>query len=78
MALDAMDPAGPSGADGQTVGQRLDELVQRKESIHLLAAQADVLRERLSDQDWVSSHDQIAALGEEGALRWLVSNARHN
>jgi len=78
MALDVLDPATPYGTAGQTVRDRLDELVARKESIHVLSAQADPLWETLSDQDWLNYYNQVAATGEEGALKWMVANTgRH-
>jgi hypothetical protein len=73
-SLSALDPAGAYGTAGQTVQQRLDELVQQKETIHALAKQADALWQTLSDQDWTDYHSQLAASGEEMAIRWLVSN----
>jgi hypothetical protein len=76
-ALRALDPAGPYGTAGQTVQQRLDELIQQKEGIHVLTQQADPLWQTLSDQDWVDYHSQLAASGEEMAIRWLVSNHGH-
>ena len=75
--LAVLDPASPYGTTGQTVQERLDQLVQRKETIHVISAQADPLWEKLTDQDWISYHDQVAAIGEEAALRWMVSHAGH-
>jgi hypothetical protein len=72
-ALSTQDPASPYGTAGQTVQQRLDELVQQKEAIHVLTKQADPLWQTLSDQEWVDYHSQLAASNEETALRWLVS-----
>ena len=74
--LNVMDPSTPYGTSGQTVQERLDQLVQRKEAIHVLTAQADPLWQKLSDQDWISYHNQVATIGEEAALRWMVSNIR--
>jgi hypothetical protein len=73
-ALSAMDPAGSYGPAGRTVQQRIDELLQQKEAIHALTKQADPLWKTLSDQDWADYHTQLAASGEEMAIRWLVSN----
>jgi len=75
--LAVLDPANPYGTTGQTVQERLDQLVQRKEAIHVISARADPLWEKLTDQDWISYHDQVAAIGEEAALRWMVSHAGH-
>jgi hypothetical protein len=76
-ALSGLDPAGACGTTGQTVQQRLDELVQQKEAIHALTKQADPLWQTLSDQDWADYHGQLAASNEEMAIRWLVSNRGH-
>jgi RNA polymerase sigma factor (sigma-70 family) len=73
-ALRALDAAGPYGTGGETIQQRLDELVQQKEALQVLAKQADPLWQTLSDQDWVDYHSQLATSGEEVAMRWLVSN----
>jgi len=73
-ALSALDPASSYGTDGQTVQQRLDELVEQKKTIRALADQADALWKTLSGQDWVDYHSQLAASGEEMAIRWLVAN----
>jgi len=76
MALEVADPNSPYGTASQTVAQRLNELLQRKESIHVLTAQADPLWEKLSDQDWISYYDQVAASGEEAGLKWLTVSAQ--
>jgi hypothetical protein len=73
-ALAALDPAGSYGSSGQTVQQRLDQLIQQKQSIHALAKEADPLWQTLSDQDWLDYHSQLSASNEETAIRWLVSN----
>jgi hypothetical protein len=73
-ALSALDPASSYGTAGQTVQQRLDELVQQKQTIQGLAKQADALWRTLSDQDWVDYHSQLAASGEEMAIRWLLTS----
>jgi RNA polymerase sigma factor (sigma-70 family) len=73
-ALSALDPAGAYGTAGQTVQQRLNALIEQKQTIQALAKQADPLWQTLSDQDWVDYHSQLAAAGEEAAVRWLVSN----
>jgi RNA polymerase sigma factor (sigma-70 family) len=78
MALEVMDPASPYGAAGETVRERLDQLLARKESIHVLTAQADPIWERLSDRDWISYYNQVASIGEEEALKWMVANAGRN
>lgn len=73
-ALNGMEPTSLYSTDGQTVQQRLDELAQQKEAIHVLTKQADPLWQTLSDQAWLEYHAQVAASGEGQALQWLVSS----
>jgi RNA polymerase sigma factor (sigma-70 family) len=73
-ALGAMDAAGPIPGTDQLVQDRLNQLAGQMQSIQALSKQADPIWKTLSDQDWTDYHSQIAALGEEGALRWLVNN----
>lgn len=73
-ALSELNPAAPYNTAGQTVQNRLDQLVEQKATIQTLTAQADPLWQTLSDQDWVGFHAQLGVSGEETALRWLVSN----
>ena len=76
-ALSAMPPTDNYLAGGQTVQQRLDQLAEQKEAIHVLTGQADPLWRTLSEQDWLDYHAQLAASGEAKALQWLVSNRGH-
>ena len=73
-ALNGMEPTSLYSPDGQTVQQRLDELAQQKEAIHVLTKQADPLWQTLSDQAWLECHSQVAASGESQALQWLVAS----
>jgi hypothetical protein len=73
-ALAAMDPGSLVPGTGQLVQDRLSQLAGQMESIQALTRQADPIWKSLSDQDWTEYHNQIAASGEEAAVRWLVSN----
>jgi len=73
-ALEAMDPGAPVFGTSQSVPDRLDQLARQKESIQQLTQQADPLWKSLSDADWTGYHAQLAAAGEEAAVRWVVSN----
>jgi hypothetical protein len=73
-ALGAMDATGPIPGTDQLVQDRLNQIAGQMQSIQALNKQADPIWKTLSDQDWTDYHSQIAALGEEGALRWLVNN----
>ncbi len=72
-ALNVMDPARTIGG-GQSVADRLAQIVEQKEAIQELTRQADPIWKTLSDDDWTGYHAQIARSGEEAAVRWLVSN----
>jgi RNA polymerase sigma factor (sigma-70 family) len=71
-ALEAMDGGARYDASGKTARERLDELAQRKEAMHVITQQADGMWEHLSEQDWVNYYYQKSQAGEETALRWLV------
>jgi RNA polymerase sigma factor (sigma-70 family) len=73
-ALGAMDPAGTVPDTGQVVQDRLNQIAGQMQSIQALTSQADPIWKTLSDQEWTDFHAQIAASGEEAAVRWLVSN----
>jgi hypothetical protein len=71
MALGAMDPSGAYG-DG-TVQQQLDELVQRRMSIHDLAQQVNPLMQQMTAEDWQNYNQRTLVFGEENAMGWLVN-----
>jgi hypothetical protein len=73
-ALGAMDSASPIPGTDQLVPERLNQLAGQMQSLQTLTQQADPIWKTLSDQDWTDYHGQIAALGEEAAVRWLVNN----
>jgi hypothetical protein len=75
-ALQAMDPASSFDTAGLTVQGRLDQLTSRIDEIRLFANQADPLWKTLNDQGWVNYEGQLAANGEEAALRWLIGNQK--
>jgi RNA polymerase sigma factor (sigma-70 family) len=72
--LSAMDPTSSVPGTSQSVQARLSQLASQMESIQALTRQADPIWKTLSDQDWTDYHNQVAASGEEAAVRWLVSN----
>jgi RNA polymerase sigma factor (sigma-70 family) len=75
-ALQAMDPTSLFDTTGLTVQERLNQLTSRTDEIRLFARQADPLWKTLNDQDWVNYEGQLAANGEEAALRWLIGNQK--
>ena len=75
-ALQAMDPESSFDTAGLTVQGRLNQLTSRIDEIRLFAQQSDPLWKTLNDQGWVNYEGQLAASGEEAALRWLIGNQR--
>jgi hypothetical protein len=75
-ALQAMDPASLFDTAGLTVQERLNQLTRRVDEIRLYANQADPMWKTLNDQGWVNYEGQLAANGEEAALRWLIGGQR--
>jgi RNA polymerase sigma factor (sigma-70 family) len=75
-ALQAMDPDSTFDTAGLTVQGRLNQLTSRIDEIRLLAKQSDPLWKTLNDQGWVNFDGQLAANGEEVAVRWLIGNQR--
>jgi hypothetical protein len=75
-ALQAMDPDSAFDTAGLTVQGRLNQLTSRIDEIRSFAHQADPLWKTLNDQGWVNFQGQLAANGEEAALRWLIANRK--
>jgi len=73
MTLSAMDPNSPYADNGQTVQDRINQLIQQRAMFKELAQQADAFFQTMSEQDWISYHTRSATFGEEAALRWLVA-----
>lgn len=78
-ALEAMDPAALVLGTSQSVGDRLTQLASQKDMLQGLTKQADPLWKSMTDSDWTDYHTQMAASGEEAAVRWVVNTfPRHN
>jgi RNA polymerase sigma factor (sigma-70 family) len=71
-ALTKMDPDSPYGNDGQTVKDRLDQIVQYSDTLRSLNSRAESLFPQLSEQDWISYKDRWRVFGEQAALRWVI------
>ena len=72
-ALGSLDPGSPYGGSGQTVQDRLNQLVQQRAAIQSLFSQGEPLLGSMSDQDWVSYVDRDKSYGEEAAMQWAVA-----
>jgi hypothetical protein len=73
LMLGAMDPNAPYDNAGQTVQNRIDDLMQQRREIQGLAQQSDGLFQIMSDQDIASYFDRARSLGELDTLRWAVN-----
>jgi 6-phosphofructokinase len=73
IALTAMDPNSAYGDNGQTVQERINQIVQERTAIQALSKQAGPLWDSMLEQDWLSYQNRAATFGEEAALRWLVN-----
>lgn len=72
LALSKMDPASPYGTGGQTVQERMDELLQQRKAVRVLANSSEGLLESLPDSEVTSYFDRRIVLGEAPAMKWLV------
>jgi len=73
MALNAMDPNGPYGDNGQTVQDQLNQIAQQRVAIKELVQQAEPLLPMMSEQDLLNFENRKMLFGEVAALQWVVS-----
>ncbi len=73
MALGTMDPNSPYGSNGQTVQDRLNQIIQNRAAINGVVDQAQPLLPMMSDQDILIYENRRIAFGEVAALQWVVS-----
>ena len=71
IALASMDPSSAYG-DG-TVQQRLDQLVQRRNSIQDMVKQSGPYREQMTADDWLNYNERTRSFGEENAVAWMLN-----
>jgi len=75
-ALSAMDPNSPYGANGQSVQDRLNQVIEQKSALTAFFKQNETVLATLSDSDWISYIDRDKSYGEEAALQWAVRKYR--
>ena len=73
LALGVMDPASPYGTGGQTVQNRIDDLLQQRQTIKALNQTAEGLLAILPAQDLVTFFDRQMVFVESPTLQWLVA-----
>ena len=72
MALNAMDPSSPYDASGQTVQQRLSQIVQQRAAVTELVQRAEPLMPTMSDQELLNYVNRRMLFGEVAAMQWAV------
>jgi hypothetical protein len=73
LALGTMDPASAYGAAGQTVKDRMDQLLSQRQNIKALCQTGEGLLAALPDQDLIAFFDREKLLGETPAVKWLIA-----
>jgi hypothetical protein len=73
LAFDAMDPATAYGTGGQTVKDRVNDLVQQRQTIQGLNQTAEGLMTTLPEPDLVTFFDRQKVFGESPTLQWLAA-----
>lgn len=72
-ALSAMNPTTPYGGNGQTVQDRLNELLQQRTMLKELDQQFQSVQAKLSTQDWISYVDRCRTFGHVAGMQWAIS-----
>jgi tetratricopeptide (TPR) repeat protein len=73
LALSALDPASPYGTGGQTVKDRMEDLLQQRKTHKDLAQSSDGLLANLPEPDLVTYLDRQKMFGAYPAMQWLVA-----
>ena len=73
IALNTMDPASSYGDSGQTVQDRLNQLLRQRTDLEERNRQAETIFPNVSDQDWISYRDRWLMFGENNAVSWLIN-----
>ncbi|HEX4646053.1 MAG TPA: hypothetical protein VH598_10625, partial [Verrucomicrobiae bacterium] len=73
IALGTMDPSAPYDNSGQTVQNRMDELIQQRQTIQSLVKQSEGIPEKMSDEDLAIYLDRQNTFGELDTLRWAIN-----
>jgi hypothetical protein len=77
IALANMDPNTPYGDNGQTVQDRLNQLVQQRTQIQQMARQTEAILPSLSPDDLITYKNRWLMLGEANAEQWLIDKYGH-
>jgi RNA polymerase sigma factor (sigma-70 family) len=72
IALHSMDPNAPYGDSGQTVQDRLNQLLQQRTNVQQSNQQVSNLFPSMSDQDWIIYKNRWLMFGEASAEQWVI------
>jgi len=72
IALSSMDPNAPYGDSGQTVQDRLNQLIQQRTNVQQTSQQVGDLLPSLTDQDWIIYKNRWLMFGEANAQQWVI------
>jgi len=78
IALRAMDPNAPYGSDGQTVGDRLNQIQQQRTALEERSQKVESIVPTMPEQDWISYRDRWLMFGEQNAEQWLINKYGQN
>lgn len=73
VALKTMDPATPYGSDGQTVQDRINQILQQKNALEDRSQKVESIVPTMPEQDWISYRDRWLMFGEQNAEQWLIN-----
>jgi RNA polymerase sigma factor (sigma-70 family) len=72
IALSAMDPNAPYGDNGQTVQDRINQLVQQRTQLQQVNSQIEKLFPLMTSQDLIIYKNRWLMFGEQNAQQWLI------
>jgi hypothetical protein len=67
-----MDPNAPYGDNGQTVQDRINQLVQQRTQLQQVNSQIEKLFPLMTSQDLIIYKNRWLMFGEQNAQQWLI------
>jgi RNA polymerase sigma factor (sigma-70 family) len=78
IALKSMDPNSPYGSDGQTVQDRINQVLLQKTALQDRSSKVESIVPTMPEQDWISYRDRWLMFGEQNAEEWLINKYGKN
>jgi hypothetical protein len=72
-----MDPNAPYGDNGQTVQDRINQLLQQRTQLQQTAQQVENLLPSLTPQDLIIYKNRWLMFGEQNAAQWVIGKYGH-